>query len=175
MDILGIFVLAVVTAVGGGTLRSILIGDLPIPFFREYSYLVVCALATTIVYFCYSPLQKLKKPIIFFDAIGLGIFMALGVSIALQKNIAPWASLIIGVITASFGGVMRDVLSARIPLIFRSEFYATACLIGGGIYFLLQYVEVHHSWILAATIISVFTVRMLGVKYSWKLPKVRTT
>lgn len=171
MDILGMLVLAIVTAVGGGTLRSILIGDFPIAFFQDELYLIACIFATMLVFFCHRAIKQFKKPIIFFDAIGLGIFMALGISTALQKGLEPWACLILGVITASFGGVLRDVLSARVPLIFRSEFYASACLLGGAVYFLLGQLGVREEHLLISTTLSVTTIRMLGVHYSWKLPK----
>jgi len=170
MDILGMLVLAVVTAVGGGTLRSILIGDTPVPFLRDPNYLIACAIATLLVFFFHRLIKKLDKPIIIFDAVGLGLFMSLGVTIALEKGLPMWASLLMGIITASFGGVIRDVLSAEIPLIFRKEFYASACLVGGLFYLALSYYQVNHEILIIASAFTVFVVRMLGIHYNWSLP-----
>jgi uncharacterized membrane protein YeiH len=175
MDILGMLVLAVVTAVGGGTLRSILIGDTPVPFLQNPSYLIACIGATLIVFYFHRLLKKLDRPIIIFDAVGLGLFMGLGMTIALERGLPIWASLLLGIITASFGGVIRDILSAEIPLIFRKEFYASACLIGGLFYLALSHYQVNHEVLIVASTLTVFIVRMLGIHYNWSLPHAKNS
>lgn len=171
MDALGMLVLAIATAVGGGTLRSLLIGDVPVPFLQDPIYLVVCALATFLVFVSQPLLAKLYKPILILDAIGLGIFVSLGISVALEKNLAPWASLLMGIITGSFGGVIRDVLSAEIPLIFQKEIYATACLAGGLLFLILRHFALPQEVSIIASALLVFAVRMLALRLKWALPK----
>lgn len=171
MDILGMLVLAIVTAVGGGTLRSMMIGDAPVPFLKDPMYLIMCTVAVLIV-FCFKKLLlKLEKPMIVFDAIGLGVFVSIGISVALDKGMTPWASLLMGIITGSFGGVIRDVLSNEIPLIFQKEIYATACLIGGAIFLLLKQFNVPEEIIVFVTALIVFGVRVVAVKLGMSLPK----
>lgn len=173
MDILGMLVLAVATASGGGTLRAVLMGDTPVPFLRHPAYLLVCITAVFLVFVFYKFLLKLQKPMILFDALGLGLFMALGISAALTRGLDPWAALLMGVITASFGGVIRDILSAEVPLIFRSDFYATACLVGGVFYFLLQLVIPSRELLILLVAFIVFVVRFIAIKQKWSLPRVR--
>src|SRR5581483_4172589 len=121
MDIFGMLVLAVATASGGGALRSILIGDYPIPFLKDANYLIVCALATLLVFLFRHHFVRRLRAIIFFDAFGLGFFLTTGTTIALNHHLNYWASILLGVITAAFGGVIRDVLCAEVPLIFKRE------------------------------------------------------
>ncbi len=171
MDILGMLVLAIVTAVGGGTLRSLLIGDFPVPFLKDPSYLVLCALATATVFFLKTYILRLEKAILILDALGLGIFVSIGISIALQKGLPPWSSLLMGIITGSFGGVIRDVLSAEIPLIFQKEIYATACFIGGVLFLLLSKLGLGQEWVISLSAAVVFIVRLLAVRLNLSLPK----
>ncbi|MDX1920165.1 MAG: trimeric intracellular cation channel family protein [Candidatus Caenarcaniphilales bacterium] len=171
MDILGSLVLAVVTAAGGGTLRSMLIGDLPVPFLKDPLYLILCILAVLVVFCFKSHLHKLEKPIIILDAIGLGIFVSIGISVALGKDMNWWASLLMGIITGSFGGVIRDVLSNEIPLIFQKEIYATACLAGGLLFLLLTKLNLQSELVVYLSALLVFAVRLVAVKYKWDLPK----
>jgi uncharacterized membrane protein YeiH len=171
MDILGMLVLAVVTAVGGGTLRSILIGDVPVSFLKDPLYLISCVLATLAVFCSRQLLSKLQKAILIFDAIGLGIFVSIGISIALDKGLSAWASLLMGIITGSFGGVIRDVLSAEIPLIFQKEIYATACFVGGLLFLLLNQLGCSQEWVISLSAFLVCAVRLLAVRFNLALPK----
>lgn len=171
MDILGSLVLAVVTASGGGILRSLLIGDFPVPLLKDPLYLILCILAVLVVFCFKNYLHKLEKPIIILDAIGLGIFVSIGISVALGKGMNWWASLLMGIITGSFGGVIRDVLSNEIPLIFQKEIYATACLAGGVLFLVLNYFKVQPDLVVYLSAFLVFAVRLLAVKYKWDLPK----
>ena len=171
MDLLGMLVLATVTAIGGGTLRSLLIGDLPVPFLRDYSYLVVCILATIAVFCFKTSLSKFNKAILLFDALGLGIFVSIGISVALDKGLSYWASLIMGIITGSFGGVIRDILCAEIPLIFHKEIYATACLIGGILFLILHKLGLNYEFTVLASATCVFIVRLIAIRLNLSLPK----
>ena len=172
MDLLGMFVLASATAIGGGTLRSILIGDYPVPFLKDWSYLLIIAVATVSVFFMKTIYEKMEKPIVIFDALGLGVFVGLGIAISLDKGLTSWAALIMGIISGSFGGVIRDVLGNEIPLIFQREIYATACLIGGLVFLLLKYfLNIPEDLNIALSGLIVFIVRMISVKLDLSLPK----
>lgn len=171
MDVFGMLALAVVTASGGGALRSVLIGDYPIAFLQVPSYLVVCALATAIVFFFREQLIKRTKAVIIFDAFGMGIFLSLGTTVALDHHLSYWAAVLLGMVTAAFGGVIRDVLCAEVPLIFRKELYATACIAGGLVYVMLFHFHAPQTVTVFASMISAIAIRLLSVKYRWSLPR----
>lgn len=171
MDIFGMSVLAVVTASGGGMLRSVLIGDTPVSFLQNPWYIIAAIFATIFVFLFRHYFFKHTKTILFFDALGLGVFVSIGITIALANGLTFWASILLGVITACFGGVLRDVLSVQVPLIFRKELYATVCFIGGFIYVCLLFFTVSKEIVITASFLTVFIVRVLAMKYKWSLPR----
>lgn len=171
MDMFGMLVLAVATASGGGALRSIMIGDYPIPFLKDPNYLIVCVLATCIVFYYRNYLIKKTKAILFFDAFGLSFFLSSGVTIALSHHLGYWASILLGIVTASFGGVIRDVLCADVPLIFKKELYATAALAGGLVYIVLFHFKVPQVQTILMASSTVLAARLLAIKYDWSLPR----
>lgn len=171
MDVFGMLVLAIATASGGGALRSILIGDYPIPLLRDPAYLLVCVLATAIVFFLRGYFAKQKKAVIIFDSFGLGAFLVIGMSVALDHHLSYWAAVMLGIVTAAFGGVIRDVLCAEVPLIFRKQLYATACLAGGLVYLALYQLQAAQTVTTFAAMLTVVGIRLLSVKYGWSLPR----
>ncbi len=131
MDIWGMFVLGLVTAIGGGTLRSVLIADYPVPVLRTPWPFALTLLATLTVFFGARQIEKIHKPIRLFDAIGLGVFTAAGVAVSLDRGLEWWAALLMGCVTATVGGMLRDVLRREVPLVLvPGELYATAALGG---------------------------------------------
>lgn len=168
-DIFGASVLGFVTAVGGGTLRDIILGSTPVSWTRDTNYILLILLAIPIVYFFRKQISKLRKTMFLFDSIGIGLFTVLGIQKALDLGFSPIVCLLMGVISAVFGGVLRDTLSDEIPLIFRKEIYATACLIGGLVYFLMVKFSLptYLSQIISITI--VIGIRVLAVKKNWSL------
>jgi uncharacterized membrane protein YeiH len=171
MDLLGSFVLALATACGGGALRSMLIGDFPVSFLKDPSYVLICFLAVILVACFKAQIQKLEKPVLILDALGLGIFVSLGISISLSRGLSPWSSLILGIITGSFGGVIRDVLGNEIPLIFQKEIYATACLFGGVLFLGMEHLNFSREISILVASLTVFFIRLFAVKNNWALPK----
>lgn len=171
MDIFGMLVLAIATASGGGALRSILIGDYPVPILRDANYLIVCIVATCLVFYFRDYLIKRTKAVIIFDSFGLGFFLSSGMSVALSHHLSYWASILLGIVTAAFGGVIRDVLCAEVPLIFKRQLYATACLAGGLVYILLFHLRAPQVWTIFAASSTVIVIRLLSVKYRWSLPR----
>lgn len=171
MDIFGMTVLAIVTAMGGGMLRAALTGEYPIAFLTQPEYLITAIIGVIIVFSLEHYVLKYKSTLLIADAIGLGIFLSLGVTAGLALGYSAWASILLGIISATFGGVIRDVLAAEIPLIFRKELYATIALIGGLVYVLLDslYTLPLVTILVAASLTVVL--RLLAVRYNWSLPR----
>lgn len=169
-DVFGTFVIAFVTAIGGGTLRDVLIGSTPVGWIKEpaYIYIIIVACITSILLKNY--ILKLSKTLFLFDTIGIGVFTILGLEKALGVGVSPIVAVMMGTISAVFGGVVRDVLCNEEPLIFRKEIYATPCIAGGIIYVILDGFVAQSDVIIGATMASIIGIRLLAVKYHWSLP-----
>lgn len=171
-DWFGAMVVGFVTAVGGGTLRDILLG-IP-PFWLQSSfYLWGTLLAFVIVVFFKKYLVHLNNTIFWFDCIGLGLFTVVGIEKALVLGHAYWVCILMGTITGVVGGIVRDILINEIPIIFRQELYAFACIIGGGVYILLDYLKVDTTITQIAVFIVVVLVRVLATRFHWGLPTLK--
>jgi uncharacterized membrane protein YeiH len=172
-DFMGVCIIAFVTALGGGTLRDLLIGAKPVGWMENKWYLLTVLLGVLITFLLYKRLQHLRKTLFLFDAVGLGIFSIAGLEKALSFGIDPFYALICGMMTATMGGMLRDVLCNEIPLIFRKEIYATAGLIGASFYLLLDYFGLPFGFNFGFTIAVVIAVRVLAVKMNVGLPKIK--
>lgn len=169
LDVFGVMVIAFITAIGGGTIRDVLIGYTPVSWMRDFNGPLVILFASIATILFKRYLKSFKITLFLFDALGLGLFTIIGVQKGIAVGLNPGVCIALGTITGCFGGVLRDILLNNIPLIFRKEIYATACIAGGGIYFLLTYfVDMNVARI--AAIIVICGIRILGVKYNWKLP-----
>lgn len=168
-DWFGAVVVGYVTAVGGGTLRDLLLG-VP-PFWLQSSvYLWGTLFAFVIVVFFRKVLVHLNNTIFWFDCIGLGLFTVVGVEKALDLGHAYWVCILMGTITGIVGGIIRDILINEIPVIFRQELYAIACMIGGLFYVLLHYLNVDSKIIQISVFFIVVIVRVLATRFHWGLP-----
>jgi len=168
-DLVGSLVIGFVTAIGGGTIRDLMIGRFPVGWLTDRSYFVTILMAFMIAYFLQPLIIKLKRSMFIFDTIGIGLFTILGIQISLSYGINVENALILGVVSACFGGVIRDVLTNEIPLIFRKEIYATACIIGGIIYLILHHVNLQEDISIILSICTVILIRYFSVKYKWGL------
>lgn len=166
MDLFGMFVLSVLTGVGGGTLRSLLIGDLPLFVFRDPIYLVVSALATAFAWFGEPMWKKVRRVVSVVDAMSLGVFVSVGIRAGQEHGHQWWACICLGVITATFGGVLRDIARAEVPLIFRREIYATACLIGGLALYGLDLLGVPHQVGGLVIMVLITGIRLMAIRYA---------
>lgn len=171
MDPFGILIIAFVTAIGGGTLRDLLIGA-PVAWMRNMAYVYVIIITATLAIIFQGKIVHLSRSLFIFDTIGISLYTLIGLEKALNAGFSPPICIATGTMTACFGGVLRDILSNEIPVIFHKEIYATACIIGGLTYFLLSGLSVPNTIIFIATGIVVFTVRSLGVYFDLKLPSV---
>lgn len=166
MDWFGMYVLGLVTGTGGGTLRSVLIGDLPPPVFKDPWYLLIALVAVGVAVFGGRWWSQVRRVISVVDAMSLGIFVFIGIRVAQAHGLEWWACIGMGVITATFGGVIRDIARAEVPLIFRREIYATACMIGGAALLGLDALEAP-EWLAVVVVTSLITaIRLLAIRYS---------
>ena len=182
LDAFGVLFLAVITALGGGIIRDILLGSLPPIFFTSYEFLAVAAISALIVFIvCYvrhgakknSPAAAVVFNI--FDAIGLGVFAVTGTQAAMSAGFSDNAFMCVfmGMTTATGGGALRDIMSRATPFILRKQVYATAAIVGSLLYYLLEFYGVHTAISASIAVISVVTIRILAAALRWTLPRVK--
>ena len=171
-DWFGAYVVGLVTAIGGGTLRDVLL-DAPVFWMQTWWYLAVTGLALAFVIIFRKSLVKHLGALLLFDTIGLALFVVIGIQKSLAFDYLMWVAIAMGMITGAFGGVVRDILINEEPLFFRKDIYATACLAGGGIYWFTM--ECGGSEILqqSACALTVIILRFLAVKHAWQLPTLK--
>ena len=168
-DWFGAYVVGLVTAVGGGTIRDILLNATP--FWMEHaSYLIVSGLALLFVIIFRKYVIRLNNTFFIFDAIGLGLFAVVGIAKTLDYGFPMWVAVVMGTITGAFGGMMRDILINEEPLIFRKDIYALACVLGGGIYYVCMLAGVSPAITQLISAVSVFITRIIAVKYHISVP-----
>ncbi len=170
LDPFGVLVLSFLTAVGGGTIRDMMIGNLPVLWLRSGTVpiVIICAFLSALFFSRY--LQQLTTTLFLFDAMGLGLFTVIGVELALDKGFGVGICIAIGTITACFGGVLRDVVLNNVPLLFRKEIYAMACIAGGILYFIFKYFRLDHDLSRIICIAAIFAIRVLAFRLKWSLP-----
>lgn len=173
LDPFGILIIAFATAIGGGTLRDILIG-VPVAWIQNITYVYVIIGTTIMAIIFRNKLVLFRRSIFLFDTIGISLYTLIGIEKALEAGFSPPICIATGTMTACFGGVLRDILSNDIPVIFHKEIYATACILGGVIYFVLLETPLAHSWIFIISGVVVFLVRSLAVYFNLQLPTVYT-
>ena len=171
-DLFGVIILGLVTAIGGGTLRDLMIGSTPVGWMKNEVYIYIILAAIPICYFFKDQVLKMKRGIFLFDTIGIGLFTILGVQKTLSVGLSPLVAAMMGVVSAVFGGVLRDILSNQTPLIFRKEIYAFACLAGANFY-LLASTFVSSELSMMVSIASVMVIRILAIRNEWTLPFIR--
>ena len=170
MDPFGVFIIAFVTAVGGGTLRDVLIGRTPVGWMLDlkYAYVIIAVFILSIIF--RKKFDRLRTSLFLFDTIGLGVFTLIGLEKGINIGLHPVICIALGTMTACFGGVIRDILCTEIPVIFRREIYATICILGGTVFFLLRKLNLDTDILYLATSLVIILVRLMAVKYKWYLP-----
>ena len=170
LDLFGIFIIAFITAMGGGTLRDLLIGDLPVSWMRSTNYSLVIFIATVVTIFFNKTIRNLQKTLFVFDSLGLGLFTVAGIEKGINFHFETGVCIALGTLTGCFGGVLRDISLNTIPVIFQKEIYAIACIVGGIVYFILLKTNLHNYTVVIISILMVFLVRVLAVRYKLSLP-----
>jgi uncharacterized membrane protein YeiH len=168
-DWFGAYVVGAVTAVGGGTIRDVLLDATPF-WMTQASYLIVTGLALVFVAIFRKYVIRLNNTIFIFDAIGLGLFTVVGIAKSLEYGFPIWVAIIMGTITGAFGGMLRDTLINEVPLIFRKDIYASACVMGGLIYYACQQLGLTPAMTQFLAAASVFITRAVAVRYHISLP-----
>lgn len=171
LDIFGIFVLSFLTSVGGGTIRDILLNEVPFYFKKEYYVLPI--LGGVFFVLIFKRISRYKDFLVYLDALGLGVFSVSGFDKAMSLNVGFLGSMISGLITGIGGGIVRDALVREIPLVFRREIYATASLFGLLLFYILGILHVQKSISVWISILTIFFTRVLCYRLGINLPRAR--
>ncbi len=172
MDLFGVLVIAIVTALGGGTLRDLILDNHPVSWIRNDLYIVVASLSaigTVIWVRLTQPIHE--KGLLLADAFGLAVFTVIGTEVAMRQGVPHSTAVIMGVMTGVAGGVMRDVICNEIPLIFRKEIYATACIFGSVVFIVLRELDVTHWLATGIAMLAVLGARLAALRWHLSLPQ----
>ncbi|MCK0125078.1 trimeric intracellular cation channel family protein [Gelidibacter salicanalis] len=175
LDVFGTFIIAFITALGGGTLRDILIGEVPVKWLFEYGAGLIVLLSTIAGLLFRTLIKNYHNVLLFFDSIGLGFFTVVGIQTGISLGMHPLSCIALGTITACFGGVIRDISLSNIPLIFQKEIYATTCILGGTVFFILLELGVPLLPVEIICLLTIVLFRLLSVKFNWHLPTIWKT
>lgn len=170
LDAFGIFIIAFVTAVGGGTLRDIMIGRTPVGWMLDLKYVYVIIIGFILAIVFRKKFDRLRTSLFLFDTIGLGVFTLIGLEKGINIGLHPVICIALGTMTACFGGVIRDILCTEIPVIFRKEIYATVCIFGGIVFFFLREMNLENDILYLITSVIIISGRLMAVKFKWYLP-----
>ena len=171
LDIVGVLTLGVITAIGGGIIRDIVIDALPPATFSDWRYLAVAAAGSLLAFGLGGRLDRWTGAITLLDAAGLSLFAVTGASKALDLGIGPAQAVILGAITGAGGGTIRDVLVQRVPTVLRSELYAIPALLGATITVIASRTDSYGLPAATAAAAACFTLRMLGVRFGLNAPR----
>lgn len=171
-DVVGVLVLATATGLGGGVVRDVLLGDLPPAALRDELYLAMPLIATAIVLVGHATVDRVRRPVLVFDAAGLGLFCVVGAAKAFEHDAGPLTSIFLGVTTAVGGGVIRDVLAREIPTVFRADsaLYALPAGLGATATVLLAENDVLNVASAIAVVSVVVVLRLLALHFGWRAP-----
>ena len=169
LDIFGTFTIAFITAIGGGTIRDAIIGDFPVTWLRSNIYIIVIFLSATIALLIFKFIKDFDRMLLVFDSIGLGFFTVLGIHKGIEFNFSEGWCIALGTLTACFGGMIRDLVLNQMPHILHKQIYATACIFGGILYFILLKTTIPEVPVVAICISLIVLVRLIALKYNWSL------
>ncbi len=168
-DWFGAYTVGLVTAIGGGTLRDLLLG-IDVFWMQDWIYLGVTAISLAIVVIFRKLLVSNNRMLFVFDTLGLALFVVIGIQKSLAEGYPMWVAIVMGTITGSFGGVIRDILINQEPLFFRKDVYATACLAGGFAYWLIMACGGSEIWQQAVCGLMIIAIRTCALRWNWQLP-----
>jgi uncharacterized membrane protein YeiH len=174
MDAVGFMLIACVTGFGGGTLRDLLLGRLPIFWLQRPELLAIAALAALVVFFTAHLVESRFRALLWVDAVGMALYAVLGAEIALIAGADPWAAVLLGVVTATAGGILRDVICNELPLILRREIYITAAAAAAVTYVALRLAPLPRDVALVSGVLTGFAIRAAAIAKGWSLPAYRS-
>ncbi|MBY4678886.1 trimeric intracellular cation channel family protein [Marinobacterium arenosum] len=170
MDVLGFMLIGTATGIGGGTLRDVLLGNVPVFWIREPIWILICLVSSAATYFVAPKLASLTRALIWMDAVGLALFAVVGTEIAFEYGASPLISVCMGVMTATFGGIARDVLCGSNLTLMNEELYITTALAGSVVYLFLSLLNLPYSYDLIGGFLVAFMLRALAIRFNIKLP-----
>lgn len=172
-DISGCILVSMVNAIGGGTVRDLLLDRHPLFWMTDLSYVIVITITSLILQVFFHLYHKIDWAVKLFDAIGLAAFSVIGFKVALSQGAVPAIAVVMAVCTAIVGGMIRDIICNEIPLVLQKEIYITACIIGACVYIVLDSFGVHTGFNDFIMLSVIFSIRMLSVIFDWHLPSIR--
>lgn len=170
-DIFGILVLAIATGVAGGIIRDVLLGATPPDVLRSFGPMAVAVFAGLCVFFFKQQIKRMKRPVMLLDAIGLGVFAVAGCRKALLLGLDPPGAVLLGVMTAIGGGVVRDIMANDVPRVLKEDIYALAAFAGASIYASGLWFDVPETYAASGAVMLAVGIRLASVRYGWKLPR----
>ncbi|MBP2235985.1 putative membrane protein YeiH [Sinorhizobium kostiense] len=170
LDIIGYLFLASVTGIGGGTMRDVILGATPVFWVVNPAYLVVCAAVGLLVFFTAHRLESRYRMLVWLDAIGLSAYCVMGAAKGLAATGSPIVALVTGMLTATFGGILRDLLAGEPSVLLRPEIYVTAALVGAGAFVLATLAGLPVAIASSLGVVAAFAVRGGALRYGWTLP-----
>ena len=173
LDLFGIVSIAFMVACGGGIVRDVCIGAIPPAGLSNWRYLAASLLASAVTILAYAPVRRLRQPVLFFDAIGLGLFAVAGAQKALSFGHSAELAILLGIVSAVGGGVMRDIVLSRLPAILDREIYASAALVGASAQALFSYMHWTQWWTPWFTTFLCVAIRLASLRFGWRLPVFR--
>ncbi|MGV3600342.1 MAG: trimeric intracellular cation channel family protein [Dyadobacter fermentans] len=162
---------AFISSIGGGTLRDVLLGSYPLVWISDITIIHAIMLGILATFIFYKFLLRLRKTLFLFDTFGIALFTLVGTEKALNLGVRPEIAVIMGVFTATMGGVIRDVMTNEIPIIYRKEVYATACFTGACVYLVLDSLGVERNVTFILSAIVIIVLRILAVRNQWSVPR----
>jgi len=175
LDIFGAVFIGFVTAIGGGTVRDIMLGELPVTWIRSVDYFFVILSGVLITVIFKKLVLKLRSTLFLFDTIGIGVFTLIGLKKALFLGIDAPLAVMMGLSSAVVGGVIRDTLCNEVPLIFHREIYATACIAGAVVFLILRWFNVPDIVSESLTVATIISIRLVAVRYNVTMPTISLT
>ncbi|WP_457581936.1 trimeric intracellular cation channel family protein [Ensifer canadensis] len=170
LDIIGYLFLASVTGIGGGTMRDVILGATPVFWVLKPTYLLVCASVGVILFFTAHLFNSRYRVLVWLDAIGMSAYCVMGAAKGLSATGSPGVALVTGMLTATFGGILRDLLAGEPSVLLRPEVYVTAALVGSAVFVVATMIGLPLAATSALGVVSAFTVRAGALKYGWTLP-----
>lgn len=162
---------AFISSIGGGTLRDVLLGSYPLVWISDITIIHAIILGIIVTFIFYKFLLRLRKTLFLFDTFGIALFTLVGTEKALNLGVRPEIAVIMGVFTATMGGVIRDVMTNEIPIIYRKEVYATACFTGACVYLVLDSLGIGRNITFIFSALVIIVIRIMAVKYEWSVPR----
>lgn len=174
LDIVGFVFFAAITGIGGGTLRDLLLGKLPVFWIQDPGYIAVCVLIAMIVFFLAHLIEYRYRLLLWLDAIGMSAYCVMGTMLGLEAGISAYASIVMGMMTATFGGIFRDLLSGEESVILRDEIYITASLLGAVTYVVMASIPLDRPFTIFVAVSLAFLLRGAALFFGWTIPRYKS-